>query len=115
MTEKDLEQYMLEVDENYYRFWTKGKKAYINRHPVARYEISKGLDIPGIIGWLRISRFAVSSKEDIRGLILSYIDGEHKRRTVTVSFDREKKLRVTSFLCEVSDFTFRIIKKDYEM
>lgn len=112
MTVEDLKNYMLEVDENYYRIWLKGKRAQRNMHPVARYEIEKGLDIPGIISWLRISRILVSESGDVRGIMLSYTDGEHKRRTVTVPADKERKLRVVSFGPEFSDFIFRIVRKD---
>ncbi|MBQ5934281.1 MAG: hypothetical protein IJL55_11310 [Lachnospiraceae bacterium] len=112
MMVEDLKNYMLEVDENYYRFWLKGKKAHRNMHPIAKYEIEKGLDIPGVISWLRISRIVFSVDGSVRGIMLSYIDGEHKRRTVTVPMDKEKKLRVVGIGPEVSDFTFRIIKKE---
>ena len=115
MTEKDLEKYMLEVDENYYMVWTKGKKYQINRHPVVRYEIRKGLDIPGIISWLRLSRFLNTKTGEVRAIMLSYYDGEHKRRTVAVPLDKERKIRVTAFGREVSYFTFRIVLKDQDI
>ena len=112
---EDLEKYQLEIDENYYRVWAKGKKILANIHPVTRYEIKKGLDIPGIASWLRISRIVMSKEGDARGVMLSYHDMEHKRRTVTVPMDKEKKIRVTVMDPGVSDFTFRIVKKDQKI
>ncbi|MBR5179528.1 MAG: hypothetical protein IKW90_12125 [Lachnospiraceae bacterium] len=110
MKDEELSQYILTVDENYYRFWNNGSK---NFHPIAEYEIQKGLDIPGVISWLRICRLLYSSEGVMRGIVLSYRDGEHRRRTVTVSVNNEKKLRVTSECREISDFIFRIaIKKN---
>jgi len=111
---EDLQNYQLEVDENYYRVWTKGKRHHINMHPVTRYEIEKGMDIPGIIGWLRISRIIPSKEGGVRGIMLSYKDGEYKRRTITVSMDKERTLRVISMDIGFSDFTFRVVKKDQE-
>ena len=43
--------------------------------------------------------------------MLSYKDGEYKRRTVTVPMDKEKKLRVIA-MREISDFTFRVVEKE---
>ena len=110
ITEEELGKYMLEVDENYYRIWTKGKGAYINRHPVVQYEITKGLDIPGVITWLKLSRILLSKNGSVSGIMLSYKDGEYKRRTVTVPMDKEKKLRVIA-MREISDFIFRVVEK----
>lgn len=109
MKDVELSQYILIVGENYYRFWNNGSK---NFHPVAQYGIQKGLDIPGIISWLRICHLLYFPNGGMRGIVLSYRDGEHRRRTVTVLVNNEKKLRVTSECCEISDFIFRIVRKE---
>lgn len=112
---EDLREYILEIDENYYKVWVKGKKVQAHMHPVTRHEIEKGLDIPGIACWFRLSRIVMPKEGDVRGIMLSYYDMERKRRTVTVPIDKEKKLRVISSDPGVSDFTFRIVRKDQEL
>ena len=109
MTDEGLSQYVLVVDENYCRYWKNGTR---HVHPIARYEIQKGLDIPGVICWIRISRLLYSDNHEFRAIQLSYRDGNYKRRTATVPVNKEKKLRVVSGLSEISDFTFTILQKE---
>ena len=111
---EELGKYRLEVEENFFKLLPRENKVLINKKVVFRYEIRKGLDIPGIISWLRISRILLSKDGSARGIMLTFTDEEHKRKTVTVPITGEKKIRVVAMFREVSDFTFSVVKEEQE-